>query len=569
MKKWIRWHGLRIFAAFVVVIALFWFLFIDVFVERMIENQGSKLVGARVDLDKADVTLLPAGLTLFGLQITNPDEPMRNGVEIDRLALSIDPVHLLQRKIIIGEMAADGIQFDTPRKKSGAIKKIAKKKPAREKKYTGFKLPNIQIPDVNEVLSKEDLKSIELAKNYEQEVNAEKEKWQQQLAELPDQKKFNQYKDRLKKVKSSSGFAGLLGGAAELTAIQKEIQADLDKLKQARNDFSNISDTYQKRLAQLKNTPQQDINNLLDKYSLSATGLANVSGLLFGSKTSNMVRQALAWYEKAQPLLERRKEKKKSAEVVKPVRGKGVWVRFQEQNPLPDFLIRKIHASVKIEAGEFNGEIRNITPDQDILGTPLAFTFAGDSLQGLRSIRCDGVLDHVDPDRPHDTLNIQISGYSLKKTVLSDDVHFPVTLDSGLIDLSVRTVLRRQNIDARLNTTMKSLKLQTDSTQHSDAVYKAVTGVLSDINSLSASAEVTGTLDDYDVKLRSDIDHMLKQAIGKTMKNQTAAFEKELKTAVMTKVKEPMAGATNGFSGLENISNELTDRLQLGGNLLR
>lgn len=571
MKKWIRWQGLGLFAVFVALIAFFWLLFIDGFVERMFESQGSKLVKARVDLDKADVTLFPAGLKLYGLQITNPDEPMRNGLEIDRLAMSIDSLRLFKRKIIIDEITAQGVQFNTPRKKSGALKKSAaqKKKAAEKKSQTGFTLPNLQIPDVKDVLSKETLKSLELAKNYEDQVNAEKEKWQQQLAGLPDKKKLNQYKERLNKIKSSSGFAGLLGGAAELAAIQKEIKADLDQLKKAQTDFSGVSDTYKKRLSKLKNAPQLDINRLVNKYSLSSTGLSNVSGLLFGSKTGNMVRQALSWYEKAQPLLERSKETKKDTEVVKPVRGKGAWVRFKEQEPLPEFLIRKINASVKIEAGEFDGVIKNVTPDQDVLGVPMTLTFAGDSLKGLRSLRCEGVFNHVNTSLPEDTLNLRINGYSLKKAPLSDDAAFPVTLDSGLVDLSVRSKLRRQDIDANVMANMRSVKLLADISQQSDAVYKAVAGALSGVSNVSATAKVTGTIDDYTVNLRSDIDTILKQAIGNTLKKQTAKFEKELKNAVMAQVKGPLAGATNSFSGLGGISNELTDRLQIGGNLLR
>ena len=89
MKQWIRWQGLGVFVIVVIIVFGFWYLFIDGIVERAIEQQATKAVGAKVDLESADLTLFPAGLRLIRLQVTNPDEPMRNAVEISRVNLSI------------------------------------------------------------------------------------------------------------------------------------------------------------------------------------------------------------------------------------------------------------------------------------------------------------------------------------------------------------------------------------------------------------------------------------------------------------------------------------------------
>ena len=72
--------------------------------------------------------------------------------------------------------------------------------------------------------------------------------------------------------------------------------------------------------------PQEDLRRLTNKYSLSPEGLINVSQLLFGEKISGWANTALRWYEKLGPVLQRAKERKRGAEVVKPLRGKGVNV---------------------------------------------------------------------------------------------------------------------------------------------------------------------------------------------------------------------------------------------------
>lgn len=80
MKKWIRWEGLGLFIGVVVLFCIFWFLFIDGIVKSMIEKYGSQAIGAKVELGSADLSLFPAGLELKDLQITNPDDPMKNAV---------------------------------------------------------------------------------------------------------------------------------------------------------------------------------------------------------------------------------------------------------------------------------------------------------------------------------------------------------------------------------------------------------------------------------------------------------------------------------------------------------
>ncbi len=569
MKKWIRWPGFGLFAVLVLLLSAFSLLFIDGFMERMLESQGSRLVGARVDLDKADLSFMPLGLTLFRLQVTNPDEPMRNGVEIDRLAMGIDSLHLLERKVIIDEMAVQGVRFDTPRQKSGAL--TQKGRPEKHgKEGTGFKMPQLQVADVKDVLSRETLETLELARNFEEQLARDQAQWQQRLADLPDQQKLTSYQARLQKVKSSSGLAGLVTGATELEAVRKEVKADLDQLKKAQNDFTALSDSYQGKLAQLKNAPQQDIKRLVDKYGLSAQGFGNMSALLFGEKIGGMVRTGSSWYEKAQPLLQRQKNKQKSAEVIKPLRGKGVTVRFKEDAPLPDFLIRKIDASVVLAAGELRGTINNVTPDQDVLGAPMTLAFAGDKLQGLRSLRLDGVFDHVQPDKVQDSLTLQLRDYEVRKTTLSSAKQFPVTLASALADLSVGAKLRNRDVDATVLTSIKAATFTTDkAAQEGNLLSQALADAVAGVNRVEVKAVITGPVDDYSVGVSSDLDGVLKGAVSKTLTKQSAQFEQELKDAVMTKVKGPLAEATAGYGGLGSISDELAKRLQIGGSLLK
>jgi hypothetical protein len=106
-------------------------------------------------------------------------------------------------------------------------------------------------------------------------------------------------------------------------------------------------------------------------------------------------------------------------------------------------------------------------------------------------------------------------------------------------------------------------------TQQGTAISQAIAGALSGITNASASAKIMGTIDDYTIKISSDLDDILKKVVDKAIKKQTARFKQDLQDGVMTRTKGPLANASGSFTDFGGIAKELTARLQAGGNLLK
>ncbi len=187
--KWIRWWGLRAFVVMAGLISAFWFVFVDAFLKWGIERSATALVGAKVELKEADLTLFPLGLTLTGLQVTNSEEPMRNAVEAARAAMLIDGVNMLRRKIIVEEMSVEGIRLNTPRKYSGAVSKRAARGEEEKRLTERFRFPAFEVPDVKEVLAREDLRSIRLIEETKAGLKEDSARLEGALAGLLDKKK--------------------------------------------------------------------------------------------------------------------------------------------------------------------------------------------------------------------------------------------------------------------------------------------------------------------------------------------------------------------------------------------
>lgn len=570
--KLVRWQGLIAFMVVLIVIMGVWFLVADSVIEAVIEKTGTHVVGAKVELGAADLSISPLGISLTGLQVTNPDAPLTNAVQVDRMALSVEGAKLFRRKVIVKEMTLAGVRLNTPRKTSGAISRRPSAAPAVSKRAAHERptLPALTIPNVDEILQREKLQSLELAKSLQADLQTEKDQWQKRLAELPDKAKLEQYRERIHKVQSAKkgGLVEMLGGAKEVVAVRKEIRGDMDRIKTARKKLKKDLASFRKRIDEVAKAPQSDVNRLKEKYALSPDGLTNMSRLVFGGKISMWADSALDWYERLKPALERVKERKKGGEVVKPVRGKGADVRFKEHEPLPDFLIRIARVSMEIPAGSIKGQIKNITPDQDILGIPLTYNFSGENLKGLQSVKLNGALNHVNPSSPEDTANLDVSGYQVADLSLSDSPQLPIVLKKAGADFKADAVLSGQAVKANLMAGLKSVQISTGVKKDAGPLAKAMASSLSDVKRFNVKADISGTLKDYDMRLSSDLDRVLRNAVGKQVRTQAASLEKELKAKISEKVNGPLSELKADLGGLDDVGSELTSRLDLVRDLL-
>ncbi len=559
---WIRWPGL---IAFVVVVGIglaIWFLVIDGLVKRGIEAAGSTLVGAKVELDTADVSLIPLGIELRRLQVANPDAPMRNAVEFGRIAFGMEALQLLRRKVIIDEMAIDGMRFNTTRRTSGEI--VRRDEQKDETKETGdslFAMPSLDLPSAKDILAQEDLESLKLVGSVRTELGAGRERWKQRVAEVSDQAKLDEYKRRAEEIgKSAKGGAeALLGNVAEAAQLRKDVMAELDQVKGARKDLSKDIETLKRRIDEVAAAPQADLKRLKEKYALTAGGMANMAAALFGGNIGSWAKTSAAWYERLQPVLASA-GKTEGPEQVKPLRGKGIDVKFRERQPLPDFLIRTARVTAEIPAGTLKGELLRITPDQDVLGAPTTFEFSGDKLQQLRSVALRGEINRVQPDTPRDTVTLNAAGYAIERAVLSDNPRWPVVLDGAKADLDLNAVIASGALDANIDSQLSGVHFSTGERKPEGRVAEAIASALADVQAFHLGATVTGTTQNPDVKMTSDLDTVLKNAVGKMVSEQAARLESDLKAAIAEKVNGPLEDLKKQLAGYGELGEALASR---------
>ncbi|MGB0910088.1 MAG: TIGR03545 family protein [Nitrospirales bacterium] len=539
----------------IMVVVVFWMFFVDVFVENIIESKGTDIVGAKVELEEADLSLFPSGLTLTHLQATDPDEPMTNAVDIARIAMSLDVIPLLWSKVIVEEMSVEGVQFGTERKTSGAI--LGSRVPQKTEESSSFILPSLEVPDVKKVLEQEDLVTVKLIDTLKADIQIERNIWKARLKDLPGKAEFKKYKQRVKQLKKSAkgGIGGILSGVDEVQSIKKEIEVDATQMKEAQKEFQEKMGLLKTRLSQIKTAPQRDVQHLKKKYNLSAEGLSNVSQILFGKQVGPWVRQGLAWYERLKPYLEQ---------------GQGtVESSGSSDDQGIDFLIRLAKISMVLDAGQLAGTIHNITPAQAVFGKPLTFTFSGEKLKGLSSLTLEGTLDHRQASRSSDQVKFHAKGYQLQNMTLSQDKKWPVTLSDGSADVNVTAELQGQTLTARGKGLLNALHISAGVPNDSNPLTQSLSQAISGVSRVVVNADVTGTVDQYDVALQSDLDDILQKAAGKMVSDVAGKFSQKLQDGILAKTAKPIKDLKKNLGSLGPVGSDLASRLAQNDQLLQ
>ena len=540
----LRWKGLAAFIIITSLIFAVWFLLIDRAIKEVIEVGGTKVVGAKVDLQKANLSLSPLGLTLLNLDVTDPDSPMTNMIHIDRIAFLMDFGSLLLGKVIVNEMTIDGIETKTVRNKSGALKKIKGGKTKKAEKSLVNKSraklsSSLKIQNTKKILETEELETVVRINKFDKFLKTKNKEWQKRIEGLPDDKKIKEYDKRFKEIKKGlkGNLKKVLKALDRAKRLQKDIDKELKSIKKASKDLKKDLKKIKREIKEIEGLPKKDLKRLKNKYSLSPGGLSNLSRLLFGKKIDSLMNSSLYWYEKVRPYMERATRKDEADK--KPLRSKGTDIKFREFNPRPDFLVKKSRLTLKIPAGQMKGEIRNITDSQVLTGVPISFAFSGTGLKGMESVTLDGEIRRTDPLLPVEKAILKISAYDVKDVVLSDSGDFPVTLEKAQTDIGVTFNHKEGNFDAIFNARYNDVLFSTVTKDSSSTLTLALASALSDVKSFNLKGKVSGKNDGYKLKLSSDLDKVLKEAVGKMIKKESARFVRDLKKAINSEVEAP------------------------------
>ncbi len=549
---------LAIVAGVIVVLLVVFSFVIDGIIESQIEAHGTKAVGARVDLAEADLSFFPLGLTLTGLDVTDPSAPMTNAISVREISFALELMPLLKKEVIVDQMAMKGIRTNAPRPASGAIPGAPPPPQKEGGGCGGMALPPMTMPNVNDILGKETLKSSDYVKALNASIAAQKQQMQSMLDGLPNQQTFEAYRQRIQKFSGggSGGIGALMSAPTELQNIQKDIEKDLQRLKAAQNQIAQEVGRLQQKIQQAGSQISSDVSRLAGKYALSGEGMKNMSKALFGDAYCGYVTKAIDWYERF---------KKRS--------GKGTpgeRARSQPADGADVFVwVKNAAASLELKEGIVDGVIKNISNQPGRVGAPMTLNFTGTDVGGIKRLGLNGLVDLASAAKTKMDLSGTVKGLKLTNFQIPGTTGLPVMLNEAMADIDFNADMLGESIKAMATAKLADVALTTGAPSEDDVLANALSSALAKVNQFTATADARGTLSDYAVSIRSDMDKMLSQSLGNVVADQTANLKAQLNQAITAKVSGQTDQAKSELAGFDGIQSEIEKRLDMGGGLLQ
>jgi uncharacterized protein (TIGR03545 family) len=570
----IRWKYALPAVMVVGLVLVFNYFFLDALLRHGLILAGEVALGAKVEIASVNFNFSDLSLTLRSLAAANKENPMTNLVEFEIARLALKPLPLLSKKINIEEASVTGLRWGTERKTSGALP-LAKQKsyaarlapadsPAGKllaKLETQAKTEWQALPawdsiqkakdqianlSLEGVVKPENLESLKQAEALKQEAQNKASGYRQKLASLDVGAKLQAVQPALEELKGLQISSAQDAAAAmeKINHAQRKIQdlqavqSQLQQLQaQAESDFGQATAITQK----LNEWKDRDLAALSSQLNLPSLSYDNLTRSLVGPLWLSRVRQFVDLSNTARRYMPPRKEQ--DQKIVQP-RLHGMDVSFPRASVPPAFLIQKLTLSGSTggpgktgEPVEFVGLVTNVTSDPRLLGLPTKAEIKG--AQSGRVYDVTAVLDHT-ADVPKDTVSVSAQGLSSAALKLPSSDYLP-RLDAGQVAFTSRFTLEGDRLEADLKAALSGLTPPVPGPNADDA-KKLVAELWQGVKRVNLQAKVTGSGDDLQFSLSSDLDRMLgdrlKSMAGEKLAEVRAKLAAEIDKYLAVKQKE-------------------------------
>ncbi|OHB81411.1 MAG: hypothetical protein A2V98_20605 [Planctomycetes bacterium RBG_16_64_12] len=500
-----------------------------------IVSAGQSVTSAKVEIGQVETSLLRTELRLTDVRAADPQAPMRNLVEAGQITLALDTGALLGRKLVVREGRASGLRFGTDRETSGALD------PAADWK---IELPRIQLAELGQqwldrlaemlqqelVEQVEGLESVRLVKDLVERWPVEYERLEARADSL------RRRIDQLRKLSQAPGSDPLSvlstcrQAASELEEIQREIA-------QLRSEIDRLHEQVLADKDAVEQAKEQDLRKIQQTLRLADLNAETFSEYLLGKELSETVVTLARWVHWGRQYLPTKVDSRE------PVRSRGVDIVFPGVRPQPDFLVRSLvldgEGQLAGHRFQFLGTAAGITTQPEIYGRPVVLKA---QVRAETSLAVEAVLDHTG-ETPHDRITIDCPELKQPERVLGRPGQLALSVSPGSTHLWVSLDLEGEALSGQLLIQQQPVELIPDlaAAYGGRRLAASLQTAMSEVREIRVVADLSGTLQKPDWKLRSNLGPQLAGALDGLFERELEARRQELIAYVRGQVEDELA----------------------------
>lgn len=411
--KVFRWKAIVPMLLTLSLVTVLWVLFLDRVLRRAIEVAGTDVVGAKVELASAHLRLRSARLELTGLQVTDPNAPMTNLVEIPVIHALLNGRALFMKKVVVDSLVVSGVRFSTPRKESGAIAHPSPGSGEATRRVLAW-ISSIPIPTLDlkglvgtvlriPAINPDSLRTPREARRVAAQGDSMRTALESDLRGL----------DPRPTVDSARALAARMQALnvhtmtpVQLTATASDLRTMLARVgtMRARLDTAKIRasagvELVRAGVAGLDEARRADLAFVRGLVHIPSFEAPDVSMSMFGPMVTERLKPVMYWINVAEQYVPPGLDPRRHTGPAR-LRRAGTTFEFPLAHTYPAFLIQNAHADLAIggrtvAAGSYVAEVSGATSEPAVLGRPLTFRAHRTSVVGPHDLSVSGAMDRT------------------------------------------------------------------------------------------------------------------------------------------------------------------------------
>lgn len=538
-----RWKGVIFLAVLAGIFFVLSFIFTDRWLESKLENTGSSIVGAKVEIDGLNLSFSGMHLSWNRLQVTDPKNTWTNIIETGKCEFNMEFWPLLSKKVIIENFQISEVRGNTERETDG---KIPKKKQPSKPGFIGKTINRLsdkvtdsasmqfsgytQKVNVDSIMQLLDIQSIKRIDSLQNHLTQQYDDWQKKLAQMDLQKDFKRIEADIKSIdiKKIKTIDKLQKSLKTTNAVKNSIDSLTKIIQTTKKNLLTDLNSSKSSLNQVDDWINEDYERARSMAKLPDMSAQNIGRMVFGSQLINQLNKYLGYADKAREYSAKLQSDKPEKE--KPPRLKGQNIYFYNKNARPDFWIRQIKLSgettnqIKIE-----GTILNIVSDQRTIGKTTDIDITGSREDGA-ALELNGIFNYLE-EEPSEKFNLKFAGFSLAHTKLSNSKFLPNQIEKGVGAVESSLNLVGENIDGKI--TFAANKLVFDFADKPKTKFdKIVQSIIKKTKKVDFVAKIKGRKDDLKFTLNSNLDDIFARNLKSVLNKEIEQAKQKIKSQI-------------------------------------
>lgn len=582
----IRWSAiLPITILFAVIFAYFHFFF-DGHMKSLIEWGGFKALGSEINIGKFESSFTKGRVEISKIELTNGEKPEFNSIEIASLKFDVNWDALLRMKIVIEEMATEGIQFSSRRARPGKV--APPPPPSNEPSFTdqlqgktvdklAKDYDNNVLGDVAGFLKSGDvnaqLKNIEgslaskkLAEDMKSKWTAKQNEWDQKIKTLPTEKDLAGFKTRFEaiKYKDFKTPQELEAAVNQFNTLKADVDTKVKIVDSTKTALTEDLKAVQTDSQNLEKQIKTDIDQIKTRFKIPKLDAGQFAKSLFMQYLTPYMQKLDRYKAMAQKYLppkysqmldgKKAKADKNDDDTIQPhPREKGVTYEFPVVKGYPLFWIQTIKLSSKsntqTDYGDIQGTIKNITSNQRQIGKATTLNVSGDfKSQNISGIKANALFNNM-KEQPEVSFDVGIQSYPLGQIDLLNSADGTIQIPKATSTLNIEgKTVGFKTYDLSLLNTFKNVNFET--TAKEKIVDDILKQTFSTINDFDLKAKASGELTNLDMAISSSLGEKLQAAFSSLLQKKIDEVNAEIKTKIdgeIGKIKKDIDDQVNGL----------------------